>query len=173
MNKIIIVNALRFVILILLQALVLRRITFEWNNLAIIHIMIYPLFILLLPIKTPRVLSVILAFLMGISIDIFYDSLGIHASALLFTAYIRSLILKIMEPFGGYNVEDSPTLDTMGMGWFTSYSATLLIIHIFFYFSVEAFSFVFIFEIVLNTIFSFIASILIILVSQIIIRGKY
>lgn len=173
MNKGIVNNIVRFIVLILLQALVLRRITFDWNDFGFIHILVYPLFIILLPIKTPKVVTLLLAFLMGIIIDTFYDSLGVHASALVFTAYIRSIVLKALEPYGGYNVEDSPTLVNFGSGWWMTYASILFFVHILFYFSVEAFSFVFIFEIMMNTIFSFVVSILIIFITQIILRPKY
>ena len=173
MNRIVWTNGLRFVLLLLIQTLILRRVTFDWSNFGFVHILIYPLFILLLPIKTPRPLVLILAFIMGMGIDIFYDSLGVHASALVFTAYMRNVIMKILEPYGGYNVEDSPTIKNFGIGWFFTYSAILMFLHIFFYFCVEAFSFVFIFEIMLNTIFSFAISIVIIFILELILRPKY
>lgn len=173
MNKVVIINIVRFIVLILLQVLVLRRITFDWSSFGFIHVLIYPLAILALPLRTPKMLLLFLAFVTGLAVDIFYDSPGVHASALVFTAYARTLVIKLLEPFGGYNAEDSPTLRTLGSGWFMTYSTILMFIHIFFYFCVEAFSFVYIFEIMMNTIFSFVVSILIIFVLQIIFRPKY
>ena len=151
----------------------LHRITFAWSGVGVVHILLYPLFILLLPVRTPRVLLLALAFLMGITVDIFYDSLGVHASALVFMAYIRGIVLKVLEPYGGYNVEDSPTMVVLGLSWWATYASILLFVHIFFYFCVEAFSFVYIFEIVMNTIFSFVVSLIIIFISQIILRPKH
>ena len=173
MNRVVWANIIRFTILLLIQALIFRRITFEWASMGYVHILIYPLAIMLLPIKTPRILVLILALLMGLSIDMFYNSLGVHASALVFMGYLRPFVMKILEPYGGYNVEDSPTIRNFGVGWFFTYAAILLFIHIFFYFCVEAFSFVFIFEIMLNTIFSFSISIIIIFIIQLILRPKY
>ena len=173
MNRVVLINGLRFIFLLLIQTLILRSVTFDWYNFGFVHILIYPLFILLLPIKTPRALVLSLAFLMGIGVDMFYDSLGVHASALVFTAYMRNVIMKILEPYGGYNVEDSPTIRNFGVGWFFTYSAILMFVHIFFYFCVEAFSFVYIFEIMMNTIFSFAISIIIIFIVELILRPKY
>jgi hypothetical protein len=172
-SNVVSINAFRFILLLLLQGLILKRMTFEVGGLGYVHILIYPLFILLLPIKTPKALVVALGFIMGIGVDIFYNSPGIHASALIFTAYIRGLILRLLTPYEGYNVEDSPTLVTMGFSWYVSYIATTFIVHIFFYFSVEAFSFVYISEIMLNTLFSFISSFLIVLIIDFIFRMKY
>lgn len=173
MNRVVWINGFRFLVLLLVQTLILRRVTFDWGNFGFVHILIYPLFILMLPIKTPKSLVLILAFLMGLGVDIFYDSLGVHASALIFTAYLRTFIMKILEPYGGYNVEDSPTIRNFGAGWFFTYSAILMFIHVFIYFCVEAFSFVYIFEIMMNTIFSFAISIGIIFIMQSILRPKY
>jgi hypothetical protein len=173
MNRVVWANGIRFILLLLIQTLILRRVTFDWGSMGYLHILIYPLFILLLPIKTPRALVLLLAFLMGTGVDMFYNSLGVHASALVFMAYLRPFVMKVLEPYGGYNVEDSPTIRNFGIGWFFTYAAILLFIHIFFYFCVEAFSFVFIFEIMLNTIFSFAISTIIIFIIQLILRPKY
>lgn len=172
-SKIIIPSSIRAVIIILLQGLVFRRIAFHWGDFAFVHLFLYPIIILLLPLRTPRILMITVGLIVGLSIDAFYGSFGIHASALVFTAYIRDLIVKILEPYAGYNVDDSPTLKNMGFSWFISYLSIMLVLHLFFYFSVEAFSFVYIFEIVMNTIFSFIASTLLIMIIQYIFRSDY
>jgi hypothetical protein len=129
--------------------------------------------ILLMPVKTPRAVLLVSAFIFGIALDIFYDSIGIHAFSLVFTAYIRNIIIAFIEPYEGYNIDDVPTLKKMGLGWFVTYISLALLIHVFVYFSVEAFSFVFFFEIFLNTIFSFIVSFITILILQFIFNTKY
>lgn len=129
--------------------------------------------ILLMPIKTPRSLVLGLAFVLGLMIDMSYDSVGVHTGALVFTAYIRNVIIAFLEPYEGYNIDDVPTIKNMGIGWFISYLSVGLLLHIFLYFSLEAFSFVFIFEIFLNTISSFIVTFIVILISQFIFRTKY
>ena len=61
----------------------------------------------------------------------------------------------------------------MGLVWFMSFVSLLLLLHCFFYFSVEAFSFVYFFHIFMNTIFSFITSMAVIVLFQLIFRPKY
>lgn len=129
--------------------------------------------IILMPIKTPKAVLLLSAFVMGLALDMSYDSVGIHAAALVFTAYIRNIVIAFLEPFDGYSVTDVPSIKNFGFAWFVSYVSIVLLLHIFTYFSVEAFSFVYIFEIFLNTIFSFIFSFFVIMVSQFIIRTKY
>ena len=173
MSSIVVKNIIRFFLLVIVQVLIFKRVAFNWGDFAFIHFIVYPLFIILLPIKAPRPLVIFLGFLIGILVDLFYDSPGIHASAGVFTAYARGLILDLLEPYEGYNTDDSPTIVTMGVVWFMSYCSILLGIHLLYYFSVEAFSFVYIFEIVMNTIFSFIASFIILMLFLLIFRPKH
>jgi len=172
MNNLIVVNIVRFILLAFAQVLIFKRIAFNWEDFAFIHFLVYPLFILLLPTKLSRPLVIFLGFLIGIFIDFFYDSPGIHASAGVFTGYIRGIVLDFLEPYEGYNTNDSPTIERMGISWFMPYASILLGLHLFYYFSVEAFSFVYFFEIVLNTIFSFIASFILMMLLLLIFRPK-
>jgi hypothetical protein len=134
--------------------------------------MLYPLFILLLPIKIARSAQLLLAFLLGIAVDMFYDSPGLHAGALVFMAYVRKYILKFLEPVDGYSIESTPTIRKYGFNWFLIYSSLLMFIHLIVFFSLEAFSFVYFFEIILKTIFSFIFSQIIIIVYVLILNPK-
>ncbi len=158
-------NIWRFVFLFLLQGLIFKRIFLDSSIFYYVNFIIYPLFILLLPFRTPPSLTIFLGFLMGLFLDLFfYDSPGVHASACVFVAFIRPLVLGMYEPKGGYNVTQSPVKKHLGIVWFSSYAATLLAAHLFFYFTVEVFTFVYIKEILLKTILSFIFSMLFILV---------
>lgn len=158
MSSSVITNAFRFIVLLLLQVLILKRISVGWEGYLYINILLYPLFILLLPFRTPTAVVILLGFLMGLAVDLFYSSPGIHASASVFTAYIRGFVLQQLEPRGGYNINHSPTKERMGAGWFFRYAAILMALHLFFYFSVEVFTYVYIVDILLKTFYSFIFS---------------
>jgi hypothetical protein len=108
----------------------------------------------------------------GLTVDFLYDTLGVHASAAVFTGFIRASILKMLEPRGGYNMTYSPTVRMMGVGWFAQYTAVLMFAHIFFYYSVEAFTFVYIANILVKTIVSFIASMAFIMIFQLLLNPK-
>src|SRR5690606_24816872 len=108
----------------------------------------------LLPMRTPVPLMLLLGFSIGFFVDVMYDTWGLHASAAVFTAYVRSFVFKIFEPRGGYNINLSPTLDSLGPKWFFQYTSVMMFLHLFFYFSVEAFTFVYIVDILLKTIVS-------------------
>ncbi len=159
-------NVLRFIGLVALQVLIFNRFTMGWDQNRYFQIFIYPLFILLLPIRTPHSLLVFLGFVIGITIDMFYISPGVHASAGVFTAFIRPLVLSYLEPRGGYNVSYSPTKNRFGLSWFLTYAGILMFAHLFFYYAVEAFTFYYFFEILLRTIASFLISIIFIIMYQ-------
>lgn len=166
MNSTITVNAIRFFVLLLLQGLVLRNVGSDWINFPYFNLILYPIFIFLLPLRTPKPLVIFLGFLLGISVDLFYHSYGVHASAAVFTAFIRPLALKYLEPRGGYNANHSPTKRRLGLNWYSRYAAFLLLPHLLFYFSIEAFSPVYYIDILLKTIVSFIVSIVFIIIHQ-------
>jgi hypothetical protein len=172
MNNILTAQIWRFFLVLLAQVLVFKQVQFSEGALKYIHIFIYPLFTLLLPIKLQNSLVLILSFIMGLLVDWFYDSPGVHASALVFTAYLRPLIFGVLEPYEGYNMNDIPNINKLGFGWFSSYLSILLFIHLFVYFSVEAFSFVFIFDIMMNTLLTFVGSFTVIMLIQFIFRSR-
>lgn len=166
-------NIIRIIVVFLAQVMIFKFISSEVGTFAYIHFIIYPIAFLLLPIRLPIAITLPIAFTIGMCVDVFYDSIGVHASASVFSAYFRTLAIAFLEPFEGYNADESPVMKRLGFSWFISYISLTLLAHIFFYFSVEAFTFVFIFDIFLNTIFSFIVSLLVILISQLIFRTKY
>lgn len=172
MNSVVFANIVRFFFLLMLQALVLKRIPLVYENLSYANVIIYPIFIMLLPLRISHSLLILLGFIMGISLDMFYNSPGVHASAAVFTAFIRPWVIKSLEPRGGYGVDDIPTMHKFGLNWFFLYASILLIAHLAFYFSVETFIFAYIFEIFYKTIFSFIISIALIMIHQFLLRPK-
>ncbi len=93
-------NIIRFVLLVLFQVLV-------FNNIQLggyLNPYIYVLFLLLMPFETPRWLLLVAAFTLGISIDVFSNTLGIHTSATVFMAFIRPFVLDFIAPRDGYEI---------------------------------------------------------------------
>jgi hypothetical protein len=130
-------NILRFVVLVLVQVLIVKNI-----NLGRYFIFFpYVLFILLLPFNTPKPLTLVLAFVLGLCVDMFYDTQGMHAMACLTMAFVRSSVLELFAPREGYDEQLKPTIAYMGVGWFSSYALILILVHHFVLFYVEAFTF--------------------------------
>lgn len=164
MSGVVFTNIMRFIFLLLVQILILKQISFGLGWPIYLNIMLYPLFIMLLPFRIHLVALLPLAFLMGLSVDMFYDSPGVHASASVFIAFFRPLILSQISPRDGYNLSHSPTKKRMGTRWFLTYSSIMMLVHLFIYFSVDAFTFVYIGQILWRTATSFVFSMLFVII---------
>ena len=114
-------NFIRFVLLIIIQ--------FILKGVDSIDIYIYPVFILLLPVGMIDGVVLLLAFFYGLSIDMFYDTPGLFASAGVAVAAARPLVLAILEPRGGYEQGKAPTKYNLGTRWFIQYSSILMLWH--------------------------------------------
>jgi len=137
MIKTLVINILRFIVLVFIQAFLLKNITLYSFSTPYLYI----LFILLLPFETPNVLLFILAFILGLTIDAFYDTPGLHAAACVVLALVRVMFISITVQKEGFDNEPEPTLSIMGFRWFLTYAITLTLFHHFFLFSLEVFSF--------------------------------
>ncbi|MBB5397520.1 rod shape-determining protein MreD [Mucilaginibacter sp. AK015] len=135
MSRIILINLSRFVILVLLQVFLLKNISLY--NLAVPYL--YILFILLLPFETPNLVLFALAFILGLTIDAFYDTPGLHAAACTLLAFVRILFISITVQKDGFDNEPEPTLSIMGFTWFFTYALVLTLFHHFFLFNLEVF----------------------------------
>jgi len=124
-------------LLILFQSLILNNINFG----GYINPYLYILFVIFLPFETPKWLVLILGFALGVGIDSFANTLGMHTSASVFLAFCRAYLLKLIEPRDGYPFNSYPNLRTMGLTWYLSYALTLILMHHIFLFFVESFKF--------------------------------
>jgi hypothetical protein len=127
--------SVRFLLLVLLQIIVLNNIQLS----GFINPFLYVLFILMLPVKIPKLLLLLLAFLTGLTIDIFSNTLGMHAGACVFMAFCRPGVLRVISPREGYEAEATPSVKDMSFNWFLLYAGVLILLHHFFLFFAEAF----------------------------------
>ncbi len=118
-------HILRFFGLIIFQVLILHNITLH----GLVNPYIYPLFIFSLPFDTPKWLTILLGFLLGLGIDLFTYTIGIHAAASTFIAFIRPFVINMLTPTGGYELEDKPNLRSLGITWILPYTAILIFMH--------------------------------------------
>lgn len=125
-----------FVSLILIQVLILNQVQFS----GFVNPYIYILFILLLPLSTPRYLMLILAFIIGLTIDVFSNSPGLHSAASVFIAYLRPLVIRFISN-REEDRNDYPGLLQNKFSWFLSYVSILVFLHHLVLFNLEVFSF--------------------------------
>jgi rod shape-determining protein MreD len=130
-------NIFRFIILVLTQVLVLNNIQF----LGYINPYLYILFILALPVQMPRWMTLLLAFALGLTIDIFSNTGGMHAAATVLVAFSRNGIIKLFTSIEDGN-NPTPSFYTFGVSAYVKYVVSLVFIHHTTLFILEAFSFV-------------------------------
>ncbi|MEA3446683.1 MAG: rod shape-determining protein MreD [Bacteroidota bacterium] len=155
-------NIARIIILVLLQVLLLDNI----NLMGSVNPYFYVLFVLLIPFETPGWLLLLTSFVLGITIDSFRDTLGLHTFATVAVAYLRPYVLQLISPRDGYEPGTFPRMYYYGFAWFLKYTTILVVIHHFILFFIEAFSFYDSMNTLVNAVFSSLFTITLILISQ-------
>jgi rod shape-determining protein MreD len=166
MNNVTTINTVRFILLVLAQSLVLNNINF----LGYINPYIYILFIILFPIKNNRMLFIFLSFLLGLSVDLFLDSGGVHAAACVTIAYVRPLILKFS--FGMIYEHQTIKFSNTEFGQRLTYFSIIIFIHHLLLFSLEIFNASNILLILKKTLLSGIFTILLCLLITVLFSSK-
>ena len=153
---------IQFVLLIVLQIFILDNVALN----GYINPYLYILFVINLPFETNRNLALGLSVLIGLVIDVFSQTIGMHLSATIFLGFARPFILRLLSPREGYEFGLTPSVQNMGFVWFITYAGILTFLHHLFLFTVEAFRFVEFFGILLRTILSSMFTISLIIISQ-------
>jgi rod shape-determining protein MreD len=138
-----------FIFLLFLQVFVLNNILF----LDSINPYLYIVFVFLYPLKTNRIPFLFYSFLLGLLVDFFSDSGGIHAFSILYIAYIRLFFIriyfrKVATDFAFFKLKSE------SFGKVFNYVVTLTVIHHLIYFTFANFSFQNLSNVILNTLFS-------------------
>ena len=157
-----------FILLILLQVLVFNNIQFS----GYINPYVYIMFILLLPVEVPSWLLLVLSFAIGLVMDFFSGSPGIHTSATVLAGFVRPYVLRIISPRDGYEAGSDPSMFTYGITWFFTYTLLIVIVHHTALFYLEVFRFTDFFRTILRVMLSSLFSITFILLIEFYRRGK-
>lgn len=148
MNSTLIVNIFRFILLLAVQVVVFNNMNFY----GYISPFPYILFIILYPVNGNRTALLTASFVMGILLDMFCNSGGIHATAALVLAFIRPLIFKFS--FGlSYEYQTVKLNDVLTPERFSFLLISIVIHHLILFF-LEAFEFSFLLDVLLRTILS-------------------
>lgn len=162
MIRIVLRNIFMFFIIILIQVLLLDNILLN----GYLNPYFYVLFILLIPFDTPRWLLLVIGFLLGLSIDLFSNTLGMHTAATVFMAFLRPWALSIFSPRDGYEPDSYPRIHYYGLNWFARYAIILTFFHHIVLFYIEVFQFQDFFSTFLRVILSTFLSVSTIIISQ-------
>lgn len=119
---------IRFILFVLVQALVL-------NNMPALHRFVTPylyfLFLIWLPFNVSRPWMLILGFITGFALDLFTKTPGLHASACLWLAYLRTPLLKLLLPGETKELKtgSSPSVRSMGLTTYILFVVMLTLFH--------------------------------------------
>jgi rod shape-determining protein MreD len=148
MSSAVIVNIIRFILLILAQVAIFNKINF----LGFINPYPYILFIILYPVNGNKNGLLLASFLLGITMDMFSNSGGVHAAACVTLAYLRPSFFKFS--FGlSYEYQTVKINDRLTPERFSFILISVLTHHIIL-FLLEIFRFSFFWNILLRTVLS-------------------
>jgi len=156
-----------FISLVLFQVFVLDNIVLF----GYVNPYLYIAFIFFYPLKENRFYFLFLAFLLGLSVDFFSDSGGIHAFSTLFIAYLRLGLIglifkKTTLDYQLFNLNEE------AFGKRFNYIVILTIIHHLLLFSLANFSFYNLGHVLLQTILSSIFTLILFFLGSYIFRKK-
>ncbi len=155
MNKDSTLKIITFFVYLLFQVMLFNKLVLLGKGFAFVYIG----FLLTFPFELGIIAAMSIGFATGISMDIFSNTLGVHASASVLLMYMRPTLFKLFTPHGGYPVGAKPTPTIMGFSWFSTYALILIFFHNTWLFIVEAGGFnLFLFtiqKIILSTFLTF------------------
>ncbi|MCG8319406.1 MAG: Rod shape-determining protein MreD [Cytophagales bacterium] len=133
-NRNLVIQSILFIIYMGLQVIFMKNVVLFDKAFCFVYVA----FLLLIPLEAGALLIMFLGFITGLITDIFYDSLGIHASSCVIIMFLRPYLVNLLTPRGGYDAGLVPTLRVMGWEWFGVYAYVLIFIHHLALFYIEA-----------------------------------
>lgn len=161
-------NGLRFLVLVAMQVFLFKNI--GYYNLVTPYP--YVLFLLLLPVGIPNLALYIIAFLTGITVDAFYDTLGVNAAAAVALAWMRIIFFRITLEAENHEANATPSLGEVSFKWFFPYILLTVFFHHFVLYMLTVFSFRLFHYTLFSTIFSCIFTVLIIMLFSLILYRR-
>ncbi len=148
MKNSILINSVRFIALLIAQVFIFNNINF----MGYLNPYPYILFILVFPFSANRSLFLLIAFLSGLTIDMFGNSGGIHAAASLVVAYFRPIALRFT--FGVSYEYNAIKLPNVSFYERVVFITSLVFLHHIILFSLEVFNISSILYILKKTLFT-------------------
>lgn len=97
---------------------------------------IYVAAVLFLPMDWKPVPLMLASFIIGIMVDSFFESTGIHAGACILISYLRPWIMKWMTPIQSY--DNIVSFRELTLRWIFGFTLTQTLIHHFYLFWVDS-----------------------------------
>lgn len=150
-----------------LQLLVFRNVVIQDYAFCFMYIAC----ILLLPKEVSPTWVIPISFLVGLIVDIFYDTAGVHASACVLIGYLRTYIVPLLLPNRGLETDVVLSINGMGTERFVRYIFIMTLIHHTLLFFVEAGTFQFFVVTIIKIVSSVLVTTLSIMLLHVVFRG--
>ena len=131
---------LMFSVLLLVQVFFIDQLDIGRANF-FISPLVYGLVIICLPPSIERWLLMALALVMGLSIDLFRNTIGLNMSSLVFVAFFKNPLLNFIFSKDGYDPIKELNFNTIGWVNFLYYSILITFFHHFWFYTIEEFHF--------------------------------
>lgn len=161
-------NILRFVLFVTLQVALFKNM--GYYNLITPYPYIF--FILLLPLGISNFLLYLLAFVTGLTVDLFYDTLGVQAASSVVLAWTRIAFMRITLEPDHHDKWATPKLGEMPIRWFLPYLFIGTLTHHFTLQLLAAFTFTQFHYTLFRTVFSCIFTVVIMLLFSLLIYRR-
>lgn len=126
---------------------------------------LYVLFILLFPMEPEKTFSLLCAFALGLTVDIFEQSVGVHAAAAVLIAVLRPLTVPLLSPSTIRSKEGIILFAVQTRVWMLIYFSVFLLIHqiaLFFFGQLNFHGFSFAFpKLLMNTLLSLLVNVIV------------
>ncbi len=167
----------QFLFVVLFQIYILNDRTIN-DSISFLHVpsfipLLFPVLILLLPIRTNYYIMMLYAVLIGFILDMFSNTPGMHMAALVLLAFLRPRLLRLFfqqdEKKLGWA---RPTMYRLGFMPFLFYISIGVVVHHLFYFILQEWSLINILYVLYKTIVSGILTVIMILIGQFIFYSR-
>ncbi len=125
MNRYVLYKLVSFFLYLFAQVLVFNKMVLFGTA----HTFVYVAFLLTLPFELAVIPGMFIGLALGLGIDAFTNTFGLHAAASVLLMYIRPMLISGLAPQGGYQPGAVPGPGTMGLAWFTPYALVLIFVH--------------------------------------------
>ena len=132
----------RVPVIMLIQVLFLNNINLGGGPLSEYFMppLIYLAIIITLPQETEKWFLIFYALSASLLLDVFENNIGLNSSSLVFLAFIKPYMEKVLIPKNSVDEKESLSLQVLGIQNFSVYSFFLIFLHNLFLFLLESFS---------------------------------
>lgn len=125
-------------------------------------VMMYILFLINLPARIPRWAEMIIGFMVGMMMDVWHASIGIHIAACVALTFVRPLLLNNTVQ-DVERIKDNLSSQNIGRAEYIKCAIILIVLHHFIVFSLETWNIQFWWMVLLQTLISSVMTLVIIL----------